>query len=118
MRALLLIGAAALSLAACNRDDDAEQAAAGACAALTAEQFASRGLDLGSGSTMNGVGVRRERGSSRCSVQDGGVGCEMTDPGVVGVAPTEGAPPAYFDVPQGRSASITVNGGAVRCTLS
>ena len=118
MRTLVLLGAAALSLAACNREDEAQQPTAGECPALTAQQFEERGLDLGSGSSLNGVGVRRQRGSSACRVEGAAISCEMSDPRVVGVTPAQGAQPAYFDIPQGRNASITVNGGDVRCTLS
>ena len=118
MRTLLLLGTAVLSLAACDREDKAQSPTAGECPGLTAEQFAGRGLDLGSGSSMNGVGVRRERGSSSCRVEGDAVACDISDPGVVGITPAEGAQPAYFDIPQGRNASITVSGGEARCTLS
>ena len=118
MRTLVLFDLGALSVAACSKEDDARQPTAGECPALTAQQFEERGLDLGSGSSLNGVGVRRQRGSSACRVQGAAISCEMSDPGVVGVTPAEGAQPAYFDIPQGRNASITVSGGQARCTLS
>ena len=118
MRALLLLGLACAALAACNRDEEAPPPAAGDCTALTAQQYAERGLDLGSGASINGVAVSRERGASSCRVEDGGVACDLTDPGVVSVTPGPGAQAAAFEIPPGRNASITVSGGEARCTLS
>ena len=118
MRRVLTFGLACVALAACGKDEEAAPAAAGDCTALTAQQYAERGLDLGSGASINGVAVSRERGASSCRVQDGGVACDLTDPGVVSITPGPGAQAAAFEIPPGRNASITVNGGEARCTLS
>ena len=118
MRRALTFALACAALAACSKDEEARQPTAGECAALTAQQYAERGLDLGSGASINGVAVSRERGASSCRVQDGGVLCDLTDPGVVSVTPGPGAQAAAFEIPPGRNASITVSGGQARCTLS
>ena len=118
MRKLIVLGLACAALTACNKDEEARQPTAGECPALTAQQFAERGLDLGSGASINGVAVSRERGSSSCRAQEGGVACDLTDPGVVSVTPGSGAQAAAFEIPPGRNASITVSGGEARCTLS
>jgi hypothetical protein len=118
MRRVLILGLACAALAACNKDEEARQPSPGECPALNSQQVASRGLDLGSGASINGVGVSRERGSSSCRVEGAGVACDLTDPGVVSVVPAEGAQAAFFEIPAGRNASITVSGGQAACTLS
>ena len=118
MRGIAILAVACAALAACNKDEEARQPTAGECPALTAQQFTERGLDLGSGASINGVAVSRERGASACRAQDGGVACDLTDPGVVSVTPGPGAQAAAFEIPPGRNASITVSGGQAACTLS
>ena len=118
MRKLLLLGLACTALAACDRQEEAPQATAGECPVLDSRQVAARGLDLGSGASVNGVGVSRERGSSSCRAEGAAVSCDLTDPGVTAIVPAEGAQAAYFDIPAGRNASITVSGGKAACTLS
>jgi len=119
MRSLAVIALACAALAACGKKEDrAQSPTAGECPGLTPQQVQSRGLDLGSGASLNGVAVAREHGSSSCRVEGEGVACDLTDPGVVSVIPGAGAQAAYFDVPQGRNASISVKGGQAACLLS
>jgi hypothetical protein len=88
------------------------------CPTLTAEAAAARDVTLGSSAGLNGVTFARQGGSSACKIDDGGdVACDMRAPGLVRVSGANNFV-AYFDVPQGRDARVSMSHDIARCVLN
>ncbi len=115
--------AAPLLLACTDADAPAQMAAApaapgAACPSLTPQQGEARGATFANSAGMNGVTFARERGSASCKVDDGGdVACDMRSPGLVRVSGQTGYV-AYFDIPAGRNARVSMSHDIARCVLN
>ncbi len=89
-----------------------------ACPSLTPEQGAARNATFAGSAGMNGVTFAREGGSAACKVDDGGdIACDLTAPGLVRVSGQTGYV-AYFDIPAGRDARVSMSHDIARCVLN
>ena len=125
LRASVIAGFAAPLMLACSDETPAQTATAAApgtqgaaCASLTPEQGAARNARFANSAGMNGVTFAREGGSASCKVDDGGdIACDMTAPGLVRVSGQTGYV-AYFDIPAGRNARVSMSHDIARCVLN
>ncbi len=108
---LLSLGLFALTSCAPARGEDL--AAGAPCPEIDARGALERKAGMRAADSINGYVLKRQRGASRCHAAGDGLECELEDPGVVQLVNR-----SWWDVPEGRDATVTVRGGQGRCVVN
>ncbi len=106
----VLVGAALAGCAA-RRAEDVPPGAP--CPEIDARGALERRAGMRAADSVNGYVLKRERGRSFCRVAGDGFDCDLEDPGVVQLVNR-----TWWDVPEGRDATVTVRGGEGRCVVN